>query len=328
MDTFDRQLRYFLRIAQLGSLSRAADELDQTQSGLSRQLAALEAHVGKPLFTRTGRGVELTAAGRQLQEQTAGAFDTIDRTLDTLRVREGITQGTVRLAVVHTLSYYFMSDVVSRFVSQHESVNLSLMGRSSPDVVDLVESGKADAGFVYDAAVASASLVCRPLFDDDMCLIVQEGSPIEGPVDLTAQSPKLVGFPAHYMLRRMVHSAGITPHFTAEAETVDAILKLVSSGVGAAAPRAGGLGRPHPRQAAGRLPAAQGGDRAAGAAPAGGGDRQGRQGPAAHRRAPDRHRHGHRRHALSRRARIGAMQAASWLETGPIQILSDAGRQG
>jgi len=233
MDTFDRQLRYFLRIAQLGSLSRAADELDQTQSGLSRQLAALEAHVGKPLFTRTGRGVELTAAGRQLQEQTAGAFDTIDRTLDTLRVREGITQGTVRLAVVHTLSYYFMSDVVSRFVSQHESVNLSLMGRSSPDVVDLVESGKADAGFVYDAAVASASLVCRPLFDDDMCLIVQEGSPIEGPIDLTAQSPKLVGFPSHYMLRRMVHSAGITPHFTAEAETVDAILKLVSSGVGA-----------------------------------------------------------------------------------------------
>lgn len=233
MDTFDRQLRYFLRIAQLGSLSRAADELDQTQSGLSRQLAALEAHVGKPLFTRTGRGVELTAAGRQLQEQTAGAFDTIDRTLDTLRVREGITQGTVRLAVVHTLSYYFMSDVVSRFVSQHESVNLSLMGRSSPDVVDLVENGKADAGFVYDAAVASASLVCRPLFDDDMCLIVQEGSPIEEPIDLTAQSPKLVGFPSHYMLRRMVHSAGITPHFTAEAETVDAILKLVSSGVGA-----------------------------------------------------------------------------------------------
>ena len=232
MDTYDRQLRYFQRIAQLGSLSRAAEELDQTQSGLSRQLAALEGYVGKPLFNRTGRGVELTAAGLQLQEQTSGAFDVIDKTLDNLRVREGITQGTVRLAVVHTLSYYFMSDVVSRFVSQHESVNLSLMGRSSPDVVDLVESGKADAGFVYDAAVASSGLTCRPLFDDDMCLIVPDGSTLEGPVDLTAQSPRLVGFPSHYVLRRMVHSAGITPHFAAEAETVDAMLKLVSSGVG------------------------------------------------------------------------------------------------
>ena len=43
MDTPDRQLRYFVRIAELKSLSRAAEDLDQTQSGLSRQLAALEA---------------------------------------------------------------------------------------------------------------------------------------------------------------------------------------------------------------------------------------------------------------------------------------------
>ena len=64
METFDRQLRYFLQIAELKSLSRAAEDLDQTQSGLSRQLAALEAHVGKPLFNRTGRGVELTEAGQ------------------------------------------------------------------------------------------------------------------------------------------------------------------------------------------------------------------------------------------------------------------------
>jgi DNA-binding transcriptional LysR family regulator len=127
METFDRQIRYFLRIADLGSLSRAADDLDQTQSGLSRQLAALESHVGKPLFTRTGRGVELTEAGRQLKEQAEAAFRTIDAALETVRVRDGVTQGTVRLAVVHTLSYYFMSDVVARFVSQHPSVNLSLI---------------------------------------------------------------------------------------------------------------------------------------------------------------------------------------------------------
>ena len=57
METMDRQLRYFICIAELGSLSRAADALDQTQSGLSRQLATLEARIGQPLFLRTGRGV-------------------------------------------------------------------------------------------------------------------------------------------------------------------------------------------------------------------------------------------------------------------------------
>ena len=64
MDTVDRQVRYFLKVAELKSLSKAAEALDLTQSGLSRQVASLEAYLGKPLFVRTGRGIELTEAGR------------------------------------------------------------------------------------------------------------------------------------------------------------------------------------------------------------------------------------------------------------------------
>ena len=233
MDTPDRQLRYFVRIAELKSLSRAAEDLDQTQSGLSRQLAALEALVGKPLFVRTGRGVELTEAGARLLEGIQPAYRAIDQALEAVRQREGVTQGSVRLATVHTLSYYFMADVVAQFVSSREHVNLSVMGRSSPEVVTLVESGKADIGFVYDAAVASDALASTPLFDDDMCLIVRDGVAAEDGVDLGAMALRLVGFPSHYALRKMIHSAGLQPEFVAEAETIDAMLKLVSSGVGA-----------------------------------------------------------------------------------------------
>jgi DNA-binding transcriptional LysR family regulator len=50
----DRQIRYFIRIAKLKSLSKAADSLDLTQSGLSRRLAALEIQLGKPLFRAPG----------------------------------------------------------------------------------------------------------------------------------------------------------------------------------------------------------------------------------------------------------------------------------
>ncbi|CUJ26463.1 LysR family transcriptional regulator [Achromobacter xylosoxidans] len=233
MDTPDRQLRYFVRIAELKSLSRAAEDLDQTQSGLSRQLAALEAHVGKPLFVRTGRGVELTEAGARLLDGILPAYRSIDQTLEAVRQREGVTQGSVRLATVHTLSYYFMAEVVAQFVSSREHVNLSVMGRSSPEVVALVESGKADIGFVYDAAVASDALASTPLFDDDMCLIVRHGVAVEDGADLAAMPLRLVGFPPHYALRKMIHSAGLQPEFVAEAETIDAMLKLVSSGVGA-----------------------------------------------------------------------------------------------
>ena len=85
MDTPDRLLRIFLRIAELKSLSKAAEDLDQTQSGVSRQLATLEAQLGKPLFVRTGRGVALTEAGQKLQEALEGPYRAIDQAVDAIR---------------------------------------------------------------------------------------------------------------------------------------------------------------------------------------------------------------------------------------------------
>ena len=118
METIDRQLRYFICIAELGSLSKAADVLDQTQSGLSKQLTALEAGIGQSLFVRTGRGVELTEAGRLLYDAARPAYRGIDRAIE--RIREhGVTHGTARLATVHTLSYYFTAELVASFVSAH-----------------------------------------------------------------------------------------------------------------------------------------------------------------------------------------------------------------
>lgn len=232
METFDRQLRYFVCIADSGTLSKAADALDQTQSGLSKQLTMLESAIGQPLFVRTGRGVELTEAGKALYAAVQPAYRGIDVAVESMR-QQGVTHGTVRVAAVHTISHYFTSDLVARFVSARAHVNVSIMGRSSPEVVALVESGKADIGLVYDTAVDSGSVVSCPLFDDHMALVVRLDSTLSGPQDLTRAPLRLVGFPSHYALRRMLQTAGLQAEFAAEAETIDTMLKLVSSGLGA-----------------------------------------------------------------------------------------------
>jgi DNA-binding transcriptional LysR family regulator len=233
MSNLDRQLRYFLKIAEVKSLSRAADELDLSQSALSRQLAQLESELGKSVFSRTGRGVEFTEAGEKLYEGVATAFTEIDRHVDLIKSSQGVTEGTVRIATVHTLSYYFLSDLISGFVASHPGINFSLMCRSSPEVVSLVETGRADIGFVYDALVASRTLKILPLFDSEMCLILPESTEQSGYADLRNTPLTLVGFPPHYALRRMIHSSGLNVRFSAEAETVDAMLRLVQAGVGA-----------------------------------------------------------------------------------------------
>jgi DNA-binding transcriptional LysR family regulator len=233
MEFLDRQLRYFLKIASTKSLSRAAEALDQTQPGLSKQLAALEACLGQALFVRNGRGVELTDAGRGLKEKTEAAYKSIDAAIDCVRKRDGVSQGTVKVAAVHTLSYYFMGEVVARFSAECHDVVLSMMGRSSSEVVELVESGKADLGFVYDTAVASPALSASPLFDDDMCLVAWQDSAYGEAVDLAEDPPRIVAFPMHYALGKMVRHHGLKLQVVAEAETVDTMLKLVSAGMGA-----------------------------------------------------------------------------------------------
>ena len=231
LEMMDRSLRYFLCIAELGSLSRAAEALEQSQSGLSKQLAALETGIGAALFVRTGRGVTLTELGAALYAALRPAYQDIDRAVAQAR-QNSPTHGAVRLASIHTLSYYFASDVVAKFISRHPSANLSLLGRSSPEVVELVASGKADLGFVYDVAVDVDTVVSRPLFEDEMSLIVRHDSSIVGRSGSWPETLRLVGFPPHYALRRMLNGAGVRATYVAEAETIDAMLQLVSSGVG------------------------------------------------------------------------------------------------
>ena len=232
MDSLDRQLRYFLKIAELSSLSKAAEELDVSQSGLSRQLASLEAFLGQALFARTGRGVTLTEAGKRLQQGTEQHYAQIDAALDAAKITEGGQEGSLRVATIHTLSHYFAS-LLTKFVSQHRRVNLSVMARSSPDVVELVEKGKADIGFVYDSAVASETLTSVTLFDDKMCFIVQKGLyPADACINLHDAEIALVAFPEDYALRRMLKSADLDDVVVAEANTIDAMLQLVSLGIG------------------------------------------------------------------------------------------------
>jgi DNA-binding transcriptional LysR family regulator len=226
----DHQLRLFIEIASHESLSGAAEALSLTQSGLSRQLACLESFVGQPLFVRHGRGVRITEAGRKLREATSSAYQLVDTTVMQLRNDHNVTGGSLSVATIHTLTYYFMADVVAKFMAQRPSASVALLGRSSPGVVQLVESGRAEIGFVYDSAVASDELEITPLFMEDMCLVVHQNSPYasQASVDLRKDAPPLVVFPATYALRRMLHTKEFDATVAAEVETVDAMLKLVS----------------------------------------------------------------------------------------------------
>ncbi len=233
MQPLDQQIRSFLKIAEHQSLTGAAEALGISQSGLSKQLHHLERYIGQPLLRRHGRGVTLTSAGEKLYAVAASAFVAIDNTVAQLKTTEGVTEGSLRIATVHTLSSYFIPALAGTFLGLRPNVNISLLGRGSPEVVDLVESDKADVGFVYDVAVTSDNLNILNLFEETMILIChRDDSSRFAAADLATDTIPMICFPPHYALRQMMRSAKIDRNVIAEVDTVDAMLKLVKSRLG------------------------------------------------------------------------------------------------
>ena len=230
MKNIDHQLRLFLAISRAGSLSGAADALNITQSGLSKQLAALETYFGHRLFERHGRGVQLTSAGQTIFEAADRAYGIVDEVIARLKNEQGVSEGRLRVATIHPLSYYFMPRLLAEFMAQRPAVGVTLLGRGSPDVVRLVERSQADIGFVYDEAVASDEVETTFLFEETMKLVAHNETSLakESDVDLRGLNLPLVVFPTHYSLRRMLQADNLDLNPAAEVENLDAMLKLVS----------------------------------------------------------------------------------------------------
>jgi LysR family transcriptional activator of nhaA len=121
-------LRYFWAVAHEGSLVRAAERLNLSQSALSVQVQKLEHQIGHPLFDRVGRRLVLTEAGQIALEYADSVFKAGDELLRTLQGRSGADRQILAVGALTTLSRNFQFDFLR-----------PLVGR--PDVELIVRSG-------------------------------------------------------------------------------------------------------------------------------------------------------------------------------------------
>src|SRR5438876_888654 len=110
-------------VARLGSISKAAEELNLTPSAVSHQMTNLESHVGRKLFERTARGVDLTPAGQRYQQSLAGALAIIASAAEDARA-EGIE--ILRIQASPSFAGLWLMPRLPRFVSEHPDIKFRL----------------------------------------------------------------------------------------------------------------------------------------------------------------------------------------------------------
>jgi DNA-binding transcriptional LysR family regulator len=148
-----RGLECFLRVAEEGSISRAATQLHMTQPPLTVRMQELERELGVPLLARQGRGVVLTAAGRLLADRTRRLFTELATTTEMVRAVGLGTRGRLTIAVGRTVAPRLLPHLTDA-ASLGLDVDLTLIEVTDADVVERVHRRDAHAGLIHVPPVA------------------------------------------------------------------------------------------------------------------------------------------------------------------------------
>jgi DNA-binding transcriptional LysR family regulator len=138
-----RQLRVFQAVARHSSFSRAAEELHLTQPAVSAQIRELEGHAGLPLFERVGRGIGLTAAGRELIGQSRAILQQFREAEEAMARLKGVSGGTLSVAVISAGDYFFPR-LLAEFVHRHPGVTVDLTVQNRAGLIRRLAENESD----------------------------------------------------------------------------------------------------------------------------------------------------------------------------------------
>jgi LysR family cyn operon transcriptional activator len=237
-------LRYFRAIAHAGHMTHAARALGVTQPALSAVVKKLETELGAELFHRTGRGVQLTDAGRIFLGFADEAILAAEAGKKSVRELMGLERGSVRVGGGATAIMHVIPPAISAIHRDHPGIRFYIREAGSAAVTQAVLSGELDLGIVTLPVRAEdeGRLIAKRLIDDELRLIVPPGHRLAGKrtfdwADLSREPrDEVIGFEAGSAVRDVIDSAaraaGVTLAIVMELRSIASIQGMVAAGVG------------------------------------------------------------------------------------------------
>ena len=238
-----REVRTFVAVADLGSVSKAAEHLHITQPALSRQIANLESDLGLKLFDRIGRRLLLTSEGAQLLQHCRGLLNysrAVREQADGLKRGDA---GMLRVSASPHLIEGLFPDFLRDFAKRYPNVQVRLVEVVGPQIFAMLEKGE----------IHLAQAVARALTPDERRFGAYPLAPMEmlaacdpslalgknGSIEIRALAPyPLLQATDDFAMRRSFDSAcrlaGFTPNYVLECRSPHALLAMAQAGHGVA----------------------------------------------------------------------------------------------
>ena len=236
-----RHLRTLVALRVSGSLVRAAQLLNLTQSALSHQIKLLEDRYGQPLFERKSVPPQFTAVGERLLALADAVLPQVEgaeRDIARLVLGQG---GQMRIAVECHTCFDWLMPAMDAFRTRWPEVELDIVSGFHADPVGLLHQGRADVAIVSEVDADEAGVDYHALFGFEIRALLANTHPLVAKPHLVAQDfadQTIITYPVPDemldLIRQVLEPAGVRPPRRTTELTV-AMLQLVASGRGVAA---------------------------------------------------------------------------------------------
>lgn len=221
-------MEYFVAVADELNFSRAAHQVHVVQSALSTSVAKLEKELGVALFDRTRQQIRLTPAGEIFRDNASRVINTARQARDSIGDYQGQLSGTIEFGSIVSFGTLQVPRVLGEFHRAHPRVRIKLrLGQlASTSYLPSIVDGSLDLAFITAPDQFPANVKMHFLTAEPLIFVCRPDHRLaeRSHVNLTELAEDdLLGFPAHFGLRRVVENAfaaaGVTPRTPYEVTT-------------------------------------------------------------------------------------------------------------
>lgn len=233
-----KHLRYFVRVAELGSFTAAAEQLRLAQPAVSMAIQKLEQTLGISLFHRHDRQIALTDEGRELLMHARRVLMAAEEAEHAMQELSGLKRGEVRIGIPGMLGSYYFPPILMAFRHRYPELQISVIEAGTRKLQQMLLNGEIDIGVIVEDS-ASTELELCPFLREEMMVVMADDHPLAAceriaPEDFFAQ--ELVLFKEGYfhreVINRLLAETGLHPHIGFETNLIPLIKQIVKQGFG------------------------------------------------------------------------------------------------
>ena len=172
-----RQLKYFIKSAELTNFTEAARTLFISESTLSQQIKQLETELDIKLFQRVRRRVALTEAGEIFLPYAKRTVADSQYAVQRLRDLQNLHAGSLKIGVTYSLSTLLTRELVE-FSKTYPKVKVSVIYRTATDLIEMLKCHKVDFILSYEPVEVDDFIETQRLFDSSLAVIVHRNHPL------------------------------------------------------------------------------------------------------------------------------------------------------